>query len=206
MNRRSIPFRSLLLTCASASAIFAGAAASAQTPSAGPSHGIEAYVSEDALQGLYARRMEIGELGNSDVHVGVFLNEDRDLVGIGDLLIEVADPARFPRWSFQVGPRTYGALLSVENEDIFGIGLGGRARYTFGGSGSVSIHLTGFYAPDILTFGEADDVSDVSARLELAMNSGLTGFIGYRIFEIGLIAQDKRLDDGLHIGVRREFR
>jgi hypothetical protein len=41
--------------------------------------------------------------------------------------------------------------------------------------------------------------------MELELNSGLTGFVGYRIFNIGLLGADKRLDDGLHLGVRRTF-
>jgi hypothetical protein len=96
-------------------------------------HGIEAYLSENAMQALYTRRMDVREIGVADLHAGVFFNEDRDLVGIGDLLTDVADANRFPRWSFQVGPRAYAVLLSAENQDVFGVGVGGRARYTFGG-------------------------------------------------------------------------
>jgi hypothetical protein len=168
-------------------------------------HGIEAYLSENAMQALYTRRMDVGEFGVADLHAGMFFNEDRDLVGIADLLTDVADATRFPRWSFQVGPRTYAVLLSAENHDVFGIGVGGRARYTFGSRRSVSIQLIGFYAPDILTFGEADSVSEVTARMELALNSALTGFVGYRILNVGLLGADKRLDDGLHLGIRRAF-
>jgi hypothetical protein len=62
-------------------------------------HGIEAYLSENAMQALYTRRMDVGELGVADLHAGVFFNEDRDLVGIGDLLTDVADANRF----FNVG-------------------------------------------------------------------------------------------------------
>ena len=201
------------LRCASvAAALMAcafGSAAFAQPRSDGsrvpPNHGIEVYLSENALQALYTRRMNIGELGTADIHAGVFFDEDRDLVGIGDVLTDVADSGRFPRWSFQVGPRTYAVLLGTENQDIFGVGLGGRARYTVGRKDSVSIELGGFYAPDILTFGEANNVREVSARVGLAFNSSLSGFVGYRIFTVGLLNGDKRLEDGAQIGFRRNF-
>lgn len=179
--------------------------AHAQPTNDATNHGIEAYLSENAMQALYTRRMDVGDLGVGDLHAGVFFNEDRDLVGIGDLLTDVADSNRFPRWGFQVGPRTYAILLSAENQDVFGIGVGGRVRYTPGSGESVSIQLIGFYAPDILTFGEADNVSEITTRVELALNSSCTGFIGYRIFNVGLLGADKRLDDGLHIGLRRSF-
>jgi hypothetical protein len=192
-----------LVACAYGSAAFAQRASDgSRVP---PNHGIEVYLSENALQALYTRRMNIGELGTADIHAGVFFDEDRDLVGIGDVLTDVADAGRFPRWSFQVGPRTYAVLLGTENQDIFGVGLGGRARYTIGRSQSVSVELAGFYAPDILTFGEANNVREVSTRVGFAFNSNLSGYVGYRIFTVGLLNGDKRLEDGAQLGFRRNF-
>jgi hypothetical protein len=201
------------IRCASLLAAFAAGVATFPTTAqqapngsrTSPDHGIEVFISEDALQALYTRRVNIGELGTADIHAGVFFNEDRDLVGIGDVLTDVADASRFPRWSFQVGPRTYAILLGTENQDIFGVGLGGRARYTVGHKQSLSIQLAGFYAPDILTFGQADNVSEVSTRVDLAFNPNLSGFIGYRIFNVGLLGGDKRIDDGVQVGFRRNF-
>ena len=197
-----------LLAAVVAASVIGSTAQAQSAPDASrtrPDHGIEVYISQNALQALYTRRMNIGELGTADIHAGAFFNEDRDLVGIGDVLTDVADSGRFPRWSFQVGPRTYAILLSTENQDIFGIGLGGRARYTFGRRQSMSVQLAGFYAPDILTFGEANNVSEISTRVELAFNSSLSGFVGYRIFNVGLIGADKRVDDGVQLGFRRNF-
>ena len=201
-------FRASLLAAVAAAGVI-GSTAHAQSARDGsrtrPDHGIEVYISQDALQALYTRRMNIGELGMVDIHAGAFFNEDRDLVGIADALTDVADTGRFPRWSFQVGPRTYAIMLSNENQDIFGIGLGGRASYTLGKKQSLSIQLAGFYAPDILTFGEANNVSELSSRIELAFNPNLSGFVGYRIFNVGLLGEDKRVDDGIQIGFRRNF-
>lgn len=205
MKTTAGPFTSAVLL--GSLALVAAPSTSVAQPAADTDQGIEAYVSEDALQGLYTRRMDVGDLGTGSLHAGIFLNEQRDTVILGDLLTDVADPGRFQRWSFQVGPRAYGVLLSTENQDIFGAGLGGRARFTFGGTGPVSLHLTAFYAPDILTFGAADGIRDVSFRIELAMNPDLTGFVGYRILEIDLEGPvaNKRLDDGVHLGLRRRF-
>ena len=91
--------------------------------------GIDAYLGEDALQVLYRRNMDIGELGRNDVRAGFFINEDRDLIGIADMLINVGRAERtHPAWALQVGPRMYGALLSIENEDIFAMALGGDRK------------------------------------------------------------------------------
>ena len=173
---------------------------------ASSNHGVELYISEDALQVSYIRQTYINELGDVDLRGGIFLNESRDLVGVADILSEVADPERFSRWTFRIGPRLYGALLNLENQDIFSIGFGGEASLALGQNQTVTLHLSGFYAPDILTFGEADNVVDVGVRAEMQLNEQLIGFIGYRNFEFDLPrARDREVDSGLHLGFRRRF-
>jgi len=192
------------LSFASASLVAQPAAAPEQSPAS--EGGIEAYVSEDAIQALYARQENFGEFGDVDLRGGAFFNEARDLVMIADVLTGVADPGRFPRWTFRVGSRLYGALLSQENQDVFSIGFGGEARYAFGTEETVAIQISGFYAPDILTFGEADNVTDVGVRLEMRLTEQLIGFVGYRRFEFDLpLVRDREIDEGLHLGIRRSF-
>ena len=47
-------------------------------------HAIEFYVSNDALQALYVRDLDLGEVGETEVRAGFFYNEDRDLIATGD--------------------------------------------------------------------------------------------------------------------------
>lgn len=165
---------------------------------------VEAYLSEDAMQVLYGRRMDIGELGRNDARVGVFINEERDLIGIADMLFRVGEQRRRPYWSLEVGPRAYGALLAVENQDIFSIGLGGRLSYRLGRTRGSAVSLIAFYAPDIVTFGNADNIKDVSVRLETRLSDTTDLFIGYRMFELDLEV-DREVDDNMHLGVRHRF-
>jgi hypothetical protein len=168
-------------------------------------HAIEAYISEDALQALYVRAMNSDELGPIDVRAGVFFNEQRDLIGIADALAEVGDPQPTQRLVFKVGPRMFGAFLNEEDEDIFGVGVGGEARYYFNRSRTTSVALNAYYAPDILTFGAADNVQDVSVRLETELRDGTDVYIGYREFEIDVRGGDREVDDNIHVGFRRRF-
>lgn len=165
---------------------------------------IEAYLSEDALQVFYGREMDIGELGRNEVRAGVFLNEDRDLIGMADMLFDVGEPDRRPYWSLQVGPRAYGALMTIEDQDVFSIGLGGRLSYFLGRNRASSVSLTAFYAPDIVTFGNADNIKDVSVRLETRLSETTNLFIGYRVFEFDLEI-DREVDDNMHVGIRHRF-
>jgi hypothetical protein len=178
-----------------------------------PDHGLELYVSEDALQGLYMRPMDLGDIGDTQANLGFFLNEERDFVGMVDLLATLQLPQQ-SRWSVQVGPRFYGALMNVEDTDIFAIGLGGHIFYAISADRLTGVSLGGFYGPSILTFGEADNVRDMYARLETRLSDRLQVFVGYRIFEwdmtIGpttdpLAANSRKLDDGVQLGFRTSF-
>jgi hypothetical protein len=168
-------------------------------------HAIEMYVSEDALQALYIRELDTRELGPIELRGGVFYNEDRDLIMLADALAEVGEVDRSRRLVARVGPRMYGAFLSQENQDIFGVGLGGELRYYLGRDRSTSVSLTAYYAPDILTFGQADNVKDVGVRLETELRDGTDIYVGFRSFEFDVLGSDREVDDNMHVGFRRTF-
>ncbi|MFO7287249.1 MAG: YfaZ family outer membrane protein [Gammaproteobacteria bacterium] len=208
--RRSPILGILSLACAAALLVHADASAQPDRRTTRSSDSteefqvVEAYLSEDALQVLYGRKLDVGELGRNDARAGVFINEDRDLIGIADMLFEVGEQRRRPGWSLQIGPRAYGALISIENQDIFAIALGGTLTYRFGRRRAAGVSLTAFYAPDIVTFGNADNIKDGLARFEARVSDTTDLFIGYRIFEFDLDV-DREVDDNMHVGVRHRF-
>ncbi len=167
-------------------------------------HAIEMYVSDDALQGLYVRTLDLGEVGPTQVRGGFFYNEDRDLIAVADLLAEVGDEVDVRRLELRVGTRVYGAFLAPEDQDVFGVGLGGEAEYFFNSARNVSATLSAFYSPDIVTFGTADNVKDASLRLMARLRNGTDVFVGFRVFEIDLPV-DREVDDNMHVGFRRSF-
>jgi hypothetical protein len=200
-------------------AAIAGVAA-AQPPQRGPAeraaqrvdervrtvdHSVEAYVSDDALQVQYIRELRIDEFGPVEARVGVFYNEQRDLIGIADALVDIGDQARQRRIDVNVGMRFYGAFLNQENEDTFAAGLGGEAQFFLTRDDRMSIKVTAFYGPDILTFGIADNIEDIGARFQMRVRDGTDVFIGYRSLEIDTILGKREVDDNLHLGFRRSF-
>ena len=167
-------------------------------------HAVEMYISDDALQARYVRTLDLGELGPTEVRGGFFYNEDRDLIVSGDLLTSVGDEIDARRFEVRVGTRVYGAFLALEDQDVFGVGLGGEAQYFFNRSRSTSVQLSVFYSPDIVTFGTADNIKDASLRLITRLRDGTDVFVGFRAFEIDLDV-DREVDDNMHIGFRRSF-
>jgi hypothetical protein len=166
-------------------------------------HAIEFYVSNDALEAQYVRTLDLGELGPTEVRGGFYYNEDRDLIAIGDVLATVGDDvgARLTCASARAStqhssrPRIRTSSASVS-----------AARRNFLDSGrTTSVSLALFYAPDIVTFGLADNVTDVSLRLLTRLRNGTDVFVGYRTFEIDMEPANREVDDHLHVGFRRSF-
>lgn len=167
-------------------------------------HAIELYISNDALQAQYVRMIDLGDLGPTEVRGGFFYNESRDLVGTGDLLASVGDEVNVRSLELRVGTRVYGAFLAPEDEDVFSVALGAEAEYYFNTARTTSVTLGLFYAPDIITFGSADNVKDATLRFMTNLRDGTEVFFGFRMLEIDLPI-DREVDDNMHIGFRRSF-
>jgi len=166
---------------------------------------LEGYLSEDAFQMQYGWRMNVDRIGALQARVGMFYNEARDLIAIGDLLTPIGDRVDVRRLQVRVGTRAYAAFLSQEDQDIFGLGVGGEAEYFLGRDSRTSVKLSLYYAPDIITFGFADNIYDVSMRLQTRIRGGTDLFVGYRLLEIDTQLDDRKVDDNIHLGFRHRF-
>jgi YfaZ precursor len=140
----------------------------------------------------------------TEVQFGLFWDENRDLVASGRYYLE-ADALRFDRLSLKFGPVGYAAMLSAENSDVFSIAIAAEARFELLRRPGVEIVGEVAYAPDILTFGTANKLWDVTARVQLPLADRITGFAGYRQFQIDLLEGTNELEEGFHLGIRYQF-
>jgi hypothetical protein len=63
-----------------------------------------------------------------------------------------------------------------------------------------------FYAPDILTFGDADAVIDFNVRYEVQFLQNTTAFAGYRLLDFDRESGgDDEIVDTLNVGLRFAF-
>jgi hypothetical protein len=200
--------RNVLAGLAMLPMILATAAASAQDLAGDRSVG-EVSFSDDTMQLRYrdaGQKMDVGEGGRASV--ALFLSESRDIVLFGDVLF----PAGLGSNLFQLtfGPRVYAALLEDENSDVLAASLGGEARFKLTSDGRFAVSAQAFYAPDILTFGTADSLTDLSARVEFQLQDRLTIFGGMRWFEFELLEEidgsdERTLQEELFAGLAWQF-
>jgi hypothetical protein len=169
----------------------------------------EVALSNETLQVSYVGRDgQIGEGGQ--VHGAFFLSEERDIVLSGGVMFPAGLPDNLTvgrRLTVRFGPQVYAALLQEENNDVFATSLGIQARFVLNRRMGLAVAGSAFYAPDILTFGSADNLTDLSARLEMQVAPELVAFGGMRWFEFDLTegGGTTTLQDELFFGVGYRF-
>jgi hypothetical protein len=172
---------------------------------------VEAYVSGKTIDVQYYRELRIEDVGPVQASAGILYNESRDLVGIFDALVYLGDQARQREIEVSVGTRVFAAFLNQENEDTLGVGFGGQAEWFFNQKRRSSLRLSAFYAPDILTFGIANNIRDYSMDLQtkIGANRPTFAFVGFRHLEVDTVKEavsgNRNLDNEIHIGFRRTF-
>jgi hypothetical protein len=171
---------------------------------------VEAYVSGKTIDAQYFRELSIEDFGVVQASAGVLYNESRDLVGVFDALWYLGDQARQREIEVSVGSRVFAAFLNQENEDTLGVGFGGQAEWFFNQKRRSSLRLSAFYAPDILTFGIANNIRDYSLDLKARIGAHNTyAFVGFRHLEVDTVKEavsgNRNLDNEVHIGFRRTF-
>jgi hypothetical protein len=171
---------------------------------------VEAYVSGKTIDAQYYRELRIEGVGPVQASAGVLYNEQRDLVGVFDALMYLGDQARQREIEVSAGARVFAAFLNQENEDTLGVGFGGQAEWFFNQKRRSSLRLTAFYAPDILTFGIANNIRDYGLDLKTRLGPRNTfGYVGFRHLEVDTVSEavsgNRNLDNEIHIGFRTTF-
>ena len=160
----------------------------------------EIQFSNDTLQLRYIGSGNEVDIGGGRLTGSFFLSEERDIVLTGGVLF----PADFniDRLTLSFGPQLYAALLEEENNDVMAISVGADVRYLLIRSMGLAVAGQAFYAPDILTFGSADKLTDLSARVEIAVAPRMLVFGGMRWFEFDLVegGGERTLQEEIFVG------
>jgi YfaZ precursor len=185
--------------------ILATHAATAQQRDSGRAASGELALSNDTLQLRYLGSGQVVGVGGAQFTGSALLAEQRDFVLDAGLLY----PMEFGinRLQVKIGPQVYAALLQEENDDVMAITLGTEVRFFIDPSRGLAVSGQAFYSPDILTFGSADNLTDLSARVEVNVAEKVQAFVGMRWFEFDLTeGRGKRtLQDEAFVGVGYRF-
>ncbi|HEX7011146.1 MAG TPA: YfaZ family outer membrane protein [Steroidobacteraceae bacterium] len=148
----------------------------------------EVALSNDTLQLRYSTGGRLVGVEESRFNAAFFLSEERDIVLSAALMFPTNLDLGFvrDRLSLHIGPQVYAALLDEENNDILAASIGAEVRFLLIRDMGLALAGHAYYAPDILTFGSADNLTDLMARIEIGVGSQVIAFGGMRWFEFDL--------------------
>lgn len=166
----------------------------------------EAALSSETAQFTFRSDSSVIGWGGSDLAFSLFYNEESDFVLQGSLM-QMRQASEETPLTFGVGVKTYLGKLDDINQDVLSLGIGGEVRYTIPGTMPMAIYLRGFYAPDITSFLDAEEVVDYTLGFQIEALPQTTAFIGLRHleFETEDDGDYEADDDELHLGVRLTF-
>ena len=163
---------------------------------------VQVYASDKTAEVSYEKSGPVLNLNNSRASASLLFNEKRDNVLSGSLMYD-AEPEFFPGLTLSFGSKLFAGLLGIENADIVGLAATIQAAYMLPvRQFPLQLSASASYAPDILTFGQADRIIDWNVRTGLSLTNNIDGFVGLRFLQFDTQPGDRKLDKKVHIGIR----
>lgn len=194
-----------LLVASAAGLLLLASVAEAQRNDPLSGSSAEIALSNDTLQLQYQTSGSMMGVESSRFTGAFFLSEERDIVlsaGLGFPVDIDLGPL-----TVLVGPQVYAALLDEENNDVMAVSVGAQLRFLLNRDMRLALAGHAYYSPDILTFGSADNLTDLSARVELGLGEQVTAFGGMRWFEFDLTegGGERTLQEEVFVGIGYHF-
>lgn len=167
---------------------------------------VEVALTEDVIQGAFIMDAAPVGLPGSDLSFGLLFSDDRDIVLSSGLMVPVLTQDVGPGpITVRIGGRAYGALLADPSDDVFALAPGIEGRFALPTGIPTAVVANIFYAPDIVTFGNADDVVDFNTRFEAQFTERVTGFVGFRLLSFDRDVGEDDIVENFQLGIRVAF-
>ena len=165
----------------------------------------EVALSQETAQFTFRSDSSLIGWGGSDLAFGLFYNDDSDFIGDASI-IQMRQASEEAPLTFGVGVKAYLGQLDDPDDDVAAFAVGGEVRYTIPGTMPMAVYGRGFYAPDITSFADAEEVTDFTLGFQIEAMPQTVAFVGIRHFEVEVDNGEHKLDDNnIHVGVRLTF-
>lgn len=166
----------------------------------------EAALSSETAQFTFRSDSSLIGWGGAELGFGVFYNEENDFVTQFELIQRRQASSQTPL-TLGVGVKFFAGNIDATDDEIFGLGIGGEIRYTFPGVMPSSIYLRGYFAPEITSYGDTEEIADYNLGFQIEVLPQTSAFVGIRHIEVD--SENFRNydldDDRVHFGVRFTF-
>lgn len=176
---------------------------------------LELSLNDDAARLTYARSLAEGRL---EVDAGWLHHQDRgDAISVslgrigeaggGAQAVTAGLGGRIYALDVDLTPDASIAIFPPIDFDQRGaaLGVGGFFRFKLVNYDRVGFSGHGYFAPDVLAFGDTKDLVEVEARVTYSIIREADVYLGVRYLKAGFDFADVLVDNGLHLGIRLEF-
>jgi len=168
-------------------------------------HAASAEVNLSEQSAKFALSSFIGgfEHGRTEMNAGYFFNTDGDQVAETGLHVVDVAGTKSPGLQLGIGGQLY--YFNLDDADGLALALGGSISFRPPPLKRLNFLLHGHYAPDIVSFLDAERISEVGANIEYSLLPQADVFIGYRKYRMEASGVNLSTDDDVHIGLRIKF-
>ncbi len=146
--------------------------------------------------------------GKSEVYAELMFNDVNSIIGGAGLLV-ANDEMKVPGLTIGIGAKAVAATLKnlPVRKNASAVALGLQVRYELPAERRVAFAGEAYYAPQIITFGDADRYQQLGARAEFSISPQMQVYAGYRKvwFTLKNTSIEMPLINGPHLGVQLSF-
>lgn len=168
---------------------------------------VELAITGDTFEGRYLTGGGMVGLDETSLGFGVFFDTERNIIAQGQLMVPGLLRGTVPDFlTLSAGGKAHFAFLDEPDQEVFDLAPGLEARVALPFGTPMAVVGNVFYAPDILTFGDAESVWDFNVRLEVQFLETTTGFVGYRVLDFDRDdGNDDTIVSSFQVGLRFAF-
>ena len=149
-----------------------------------------------------------GLAGKSEIYAELMYNDKNSIVGGVGLLV-ANDELTVPGLTIGVGAKAIAATIkeTPTRKNASAAAIGAQVRYELPVERRVAFSGEAYFAPRIITFGDAERYQQYGARAEFSISPQVQVYAGYRktLFSMKSTNTDAVLINGPHIGVQLSF-
>jgi hypothetical protein len=171
--------------------------------------GVDVALSEETAYFRYMYDSRSIGLGGADMSTGFFYTENEDFLGTLDFLVTSSVVGTGKRVQLGAAAKAYLGSIKAEPDDFTtaNIAIGIRGAYIFPSSTPMGFYGQVNYAPDITSFSDSENLTEIILGFEVEVAPSARFYIGYREIEAEFADFDEEveLDDEGHIGLNLTF-
>jgi hypothetical protein len=156
---------------------------------------------------LYGPLSRIGGQSEGQYDVGVIVRPKREddllIVHAGALLTGDTGMRNF---ELAAGLGVRAVYIGRDRDSGGAVAPGGQLEARLPGYERIGFSIYGYYAPEVLSFGEFDEYYEVGVGVDYQVLKNASVYLGYRNVNVEIEDGPKvTADNGLHVGLRLEF-